>query len=211
MIGPAAARLDARGATLYALGWITGCAGFLPLALWAESGAPRWMWLPASIGGIASLTLYFAARRTASQSAAAASQYAGERLGYPVRLRAAAYSAQLRGYSGRWQRELARAEGEHARRLSLARSVGVDATVEALIGEVAATNRRALFAVAMIGAVVGLLSGFALALVVPDWTGWLALSGALLGVLAPTLCLRAKLRGNRERLREVLLAEVAVP
>jgi len=209
-IGPEAARLDAQGAGEYALGWLIGCFGFLPLGIWAQSGAPTIVWLPAALAGIAALTLLAGAVRTSSRSTRAASEYVGKEVGYRVELSSVVYSIQARGYSGRWTRAIIAARAEHDRRVEQAQKEGWFAAVEDAVKRRRRSWRLAVPAVVMIGFVVGVFVVSGIALIAPRWSvPILFVVAFLVCAVVPAAWVRARRNGSLERFRADVTEELS--
>jgi hypothetical protein len=209
-IGPEAARLDAQGAAEYALGWFIGCFGFVPLAIWAQWGAPTIVWLPTALAGIAVVTLLAAAVTTSSRSTRAASEFVGEQLGYRIELKSVAYSIQARGYSGRWSRAIVAAQAEHHRRVEQAQREGWLAAVEDAVKRRRRSWRLAVPAVVMIGFVVGVVLVSGIALIAPSWSRpILFIAAFVICAFVPAAWVRVRLSEALERFRKEVTEELS--
>jgi hypothetical protein len=154
VIGVEAARLSLTGTRWFVAYFVLGWAGFLPLAVWAQSGAPHITWVGLGLIGPACGWCIVRSIRVSGQTGRAASAYLNGQTGIPLVVGAPLGISVLR-----WQQTIARAE---QRRRILLQRVQVDGAQHVFEQEVArrrGSETLGLVAASLVGLVAGMLVG----------------------------------------------------
>jgi hypothetical protein len=208
VIGREAAAFTAYGCWWFGIAWVLAFLCALPLLIWAQLGAPRILWLPASLATLGFLLAACRAIALTTRGADAASTYLSARAGHRLKV-------GDRGlWVWQWRRSIAKAEDTYREQVRLAAKYGPGGAAERCMETVRRSHLLALFALGLIGFLVGLLvgalAGFVADLALPRWAGVPVLIGTLVGTFGLPASVAPRLRRSREREYTELLADLRV-